>query len=50
MLLSGMRVSRYRYIMYVCIRGGLIRPLHRDLQWSIVLNRYTRVRMELPTV
>jgi hypothetical protein len=24
--------------MYVCIRGGPeIRPLHRDLQWSIVL-------------
>jgi hypothetical protein len=23
--------------MYVCIRGGTIRPLHRDLQWSIVL-------------
>jgi hypothetical protein len=23
--------------MYVCVRGGPIRPLHRDLQWSIVL-------------
>jgi hypothetical protein len=23
--------------MYVCIRGGPFRPLHRDPQWSIVL-------------
>jgi hypothetical protein len=23
--------------MYVCVRGGPIRPLHRDPQWSIVL-------------
>jgi hypothetical protein len=23
--------------MYVCVRGGLNQPLHRDLQWSIVL-------------
>jgi hypothetical protein len=23
--------------MYVCIRGGHLRPLHRDAQWSIVL-------------
>jgi hypothetical protein len=27
--------------MDVCTRGGPIRPLHRDLQWSIVL--YTQV-------
>jgi hypothetical protein len=24
--------------MYVCIRGGLLQPLHLDPQWSIVLN------------
>jgi hypothetical protein len=23
--------------MYVCVRGGPNQPLHRDLQWSIVL-------------
>jgi hypothetical protein len=23
--------------MYVCVRGGPIRPLHHELQWSIVL-------------
>jgi hypothetical protein len=22
---------------YICIRGGPLRPLHRDPQWSIVL-------------
>jgi hypothetical protein len=26
--------------MYVCIRGGSFRPLHRDPQWSIVLTSY----------
>jgi hypothetical protein len=24
--------------MYVCVRGGPNQPLHRDPQWSIVLN------------
>jgi hypothetical protein len=24
--------------MYVCIRGGLLQPLHLDPEWSIVLN------------
>jgi hypothetical protein len=28
--------------MYVCIRGGLLQPLHLDPQWSIVLNPYDR--------
>jgi hypothetical protein len=26
----------------VCIRGGLLQPLHLDPQWSIVLNPYDR--------
>jgi hypothetical protein len=28
--------------MYVCIRGGLLQPLHLDPKWSIVLNPYDR--------
>jgi hypothetical protein len=28
--------------MYVCIRGGLLQPLHLGPQWSIVLNPYDR--------
>jgi hypothetical protein len=28
--------------MYVCIRGGLLQPVHLDPQWSIVLNPYDR--------
>jgi hypothetical protein len=38
--------SNYKYkigiCMYVCIRGGLLQPLHLDPQWSIVLNPYDR--------
>jgi hypothetical protein len=28
--------------LYVCIRGGLLQPLHLDPQWSIVLNPYDK--------
>jgi hypothetical protein len=35
-------VSLFRNGMYVCIRGGLLQPLHLDPQWSIVLNPYDR--------
>jgi hypothetical protein len=28
--------THHHLCMYVCIRGGTIRPLHRDPQWSIV--------------
>jgi hypothetical protein len=27
----------FRTCMSVCIRGGPLRPLHRDPQWSVVL-------------
>jgi hypothetical protein len=30
------------YVLYVCIRGGLLQPLHLDPQWTIVLNPYDR--------
>jgi hypothetical protein len=37
------KVSAYIDLcMYVCIRGGLLQPLHLDPQWSIVLNPYDR--------
>jgi hypothetical protein len=29
-------------VPYVCIRGGLLQPLHLDPQWCIVLNPYDR--------
>jgi hypothetical protein len=32
----------HKICMYVCIRGGLLQPLHLDPQWSIVLNPYDR--------
>jgi hypothetical protein len=32
----------YLVSMHVCIRGGLLQPLHLDPQWSIVLNPYDR--------
>jgi hypothetical protein len=32
----------FKGCMYVCIRGGLLQPLHLDPQWSIVLNPYDR--------
>jgi hypothetical protein len=28
-------VTIFYYCMYVCVRGGPIRPLHCDPQWSI---------------
>jgi hypothetical protein len=35
--------TKYKDVcMYVCIRGGLLQPLHLDPQWSIVLNPYDR--------
>jgi hypothetical protein len=40
---SVIKDSKIRIIyscMYVCIRGGLLQPLHLDPQWSIVLNHY----------
>jgi hypothetical protein len=33
----GVHPTSYPMGMNECIRGGLSRPLHRDLQWSIVL-------------
>jgi hypothetical protein len=36
---SSVAFCCHRYVcMYVCIRGGLLQPLHLDPQWSILLN------------
>jgi hypothetical protein len=37
-LMDVRKVDYTRVCMYVCIRGGLLQPLHLDPEWSIVLN------------
>jgi hypothetical protein len=34
--------------MYVCVRGGPNQPLHRDLQWSIVLPPFLVIPLIVP--
>jgi hypothetical protein len=37
----------HKFLQCVCVRGGPHQPLHRDLQWSIVLNSYNGSPMQI---